>query len=96
MAQYCIIQFLGMGTILILTYKFAGDYEDGLTMFAWSYGNLSTDNIARLVPVAGCWWTVGLPFCYHWCNSFNDIAIWEPIGTKIWIIDKFMGLGSRL
>ena len=58
MAQYCIIQFLGMGTILILTYKFAGDYEDGLTMFAWSYGNLSTDNIARLVPVAGCWWTV--------------------------------------
>ena len=56
MALYCAVQFAGMGTILLATYKLTADYEGGYTMWALSYANIKPDNGARFVPVAMTWW----------------------------------------
>ena len=60
MAMYCGGNFCLMGIILLIVYIWGGEYESGLSMFAWSYANLNNqgEGVARFVPVLGAWWSV--------------------------------------
>ena len=58
-AMFWLGQGLTMGIILLLTYKLAGDYEEGISMFAFSSANLAPNNPAKWLSVLAQFWFVG-------------------------------------
>eukprot|EP01050_Picozoa_sp_SAG11_P001516 SAG11_NODE_66_length_18786_cov_13.533255_3_plen_649_part_00 len=60
MSIFCLIQFFAVGIPLLCTYGFGGDKEkDSLSMYSFSYANLSPDNGLRWIPVFASYVMVG-------------------------------------
>ena len=82
MSMYCLAQFLVMGIPLCLTYSLGGGYESGLSMFAWSYANLSSDSATRFVPVLAAYWVV---------FSSAALVYWKQTGMERFKLDSQSG-----
>eukprot|EP01044_Picomonas_judraskeda_P002577 COSAG03_NODE_188_length_10927_cov_5.525028_9_plen_785_part_00 len=58
-AMFWLLQAFTIGLILLLTYKLGGDYEQGMSMFAFSSANIAPDNPAKWLSVLAQFWFVG-------------------------------------
>eukprot|EP01043_Picozoa_sp_COSAG02_P003783 COSAG02_NODE_95_length_37416_cov_60.512742_14_plen_831_part_00 len=58
-AMFWLGQGMTMGLVLLMTYKLGGDYEKGITVFAFSSANLAPTNPAKWLSVLAQFWFVG-------------------------------------
>jgi hypothetical protein len=63
-AMFWLGQAFTMGIILILTYRFGGDYEKNINMFAFSSANVAPNNGAKWISVVAQFWFVGTTIAF--------------------------------